>query len=453
MAPYSYITWLQLQTRFFDRLGDQVFYTNTGTYPEATLYLREALRVWNVLARFYRSRITFDTAAGTAWYKITDPTVVTNPANELNFTMTIRDVVAELQIMLMEPVSPTVWTGTDMFTLEMLVQAVQRRHDQFLLETAVTVDHLFPVTNPISLEGRMDLPETIADVRRVSWVDNLTGEYTQLWRRDEWGARSQQFNWTLTPSDPPTGYSMILTPPLGIQLIPPPLNAGQLDVLAVLNTPTLDTAADTLISIPDDYVWAIKYGALADLLGQEGQSRDPSRAAYCEQRWQEGLALASLEPFIFNVMVNNVPVPITNLQGMDSNDAGWENATHDRPTFAAAYRDMLTLTPIPDAIYGITADVLRPAPIPAAAGDFVMLGPEQLDAVIDYAQHIAAFKEAGAEFDATKRQLNNLIKLAADHNNKLQALSVFREVLEDRSNREDWRRPRREPSEVPSAIQ
>jgi hypothetical protein len=447
---YTYITWLQLQTRFFDRLGDQVFYTNTGTYPETTLYLREALRVWNVLARFYRSRITFATAANTAWYKITDPTVVTNPANQLNFTMTIRDVVAEMQIMFMEPVSPTAWTGTDMFTLDQLVQAVQRRHDQFLLETAVTIDRIYPVVGAISLEGRMDLPQTVADVRRVSWVDNGTLDRTQLWRRDEWGARSQQFNWTLTPSDPPTGYSMSLTPPLGIQLIPPPSNAGHLDVLAVLNGPTLDTALNTLISIPDDYVWALKYGAMADLLGQEGQARDHSRTKYCEERWKQGVALASLEPFIFNVMVNNVPVPVTNLQGLDSNAAGWENGT-GTPDMAAAYRDMLTLNPIPDGVYGITADILRPAPIPALPGDFVMLGPEQLDVILDYAHHIAAFKEAGAEFNATQRQLNNMIQLAGDHNNKLQALAVFREVFEDRSNREDLRRPRREPSEVASA--
>ena len=80
-----------------------------------------------------------------------------------------------------------------------------------------------------------------------------------------------------------------------------------------------------------------------------------------------------------------------------------------------------------------------------------MLGPEQLDVILDYAHHIAAFKEAGAEFNATQRQLNNMIQLAGDHNNKLQALAVFREVFEDRSNREDLRRPRREPSEVASA--
>jgi hypothetical protein len=447
---YSYISWGGLQAKLYERLGDNVFYTNAGAYPEVTLYLREALRVWNVLARFYRSRLTFQTAANTNWYKITDSALVTNPPNTLNFTMTVRDVIAEMQIMLMEPVSPTVWTGTDMFDLDFMVSSIQRRRDQFLLETAVTVSRQYPVVGPISLEGRMDLPQTIADLRRVSWVDNATLERTQLWRRDEWAARSQQYNWVQNPTDPPTGYSLILTPPLGIQLIPPPAGAGQLDALVVENGPVLDTAANTLMGVPDDFVWAIKYGALADMLGQEGQARDFARQEYCERRWEEGIALASLEPNILNLMVNNVPVPINALQDADANDPGWENRT-GTPNDAAIYRDMIAFRPVPDAIYGITADVLRPAPIPALDADFVQLGPEQLDAVIDYAHHIASFKESGAEFDITQRQFNNLVERAANHNNKLQAISIFREVLEDRSVREDWRRPRKETSEVVGA--
>lgn len=449
--PYTQTTFAQLQTRFFDRLGDSVFYSNTGAYPEATLYLKESLRVWNVLARFWRARVTFGTTSHTAWYKLTDPALTTNPAGLLNFTVTIRDVVAELQHMLMEPISVTTWTGTDMFTMDMLTQAVQRRRDQFLLETAITVSRMYPVSGAISSEGRLDLPDTIADVRRVSWVNFMSLTWSHLWRRDDWGAKSQQYNWTLTPSDPPTGYAMIMTPPLGIQFIPPPAGLGNLDLLAIESGATLDVTANTLLGVPDDYAWAIKYGALADLLAQEGQARDPYRSTYCEERWKQGVALASLDPFIFNVMVNNVPVPVLSVQEVDANNANWENQ-FDQPEFAMAYRDMLGLSPVPDGVYGISADVLRPAPIPATGGAYVDLGAEQLDAILDYAHHVASFKEAGAEFAATQHQLMNLIRLAGDHNNKLQALAVFREVFEDRSNREDKRRWRRQPSQVESAV-
>ena len=133
---YSQTTWLEVQNALFDRLGDRIFWTNLGVWPEIKGYLTEALRAWNCYARFWRDRISFQTVANQPFYRTTDPALTTNPPALLNFTITDRMMIAEQQYHLLEsqpvingaiqtePVSPTVWRGTDQFTLDGLIRAL-----------------------------------------------------------------------------------------------------------------------------------------------------------------------------------------------------------------------------------------------------------------------------------------------------------------------------------------
>jgi hypothetical protein len=197
-----------------------------------------------------------------------------------------------------------------------------------------------------------------------------------------------------------------------------------------------------LLGIPDDWAWAVKWGALADLLSNEGQGKDPDRAQYCEERFQQALAIARTDPDVLYAQINGQSATLMALQDMDSGYPGWEDEI-GTPTDIAVERDVVALRPVPDGVYSVTLDVLRPAPIPTTSTDAVQFGPEVIDTIIAYAHHIAAFKEGGAEFVSTRLQFNDLIRLAADYNAKLNALAVFRDVLEDRSTRDEDRTPRR----------
>ena len=344
---YTLFTWSDLQSQLSDRLGDTLFYSNQGAYPELEGYLKEAFRVWNCLAHFWRDRVTFQTAAGTPFYRLTDSALLTNPVGLMIPTITDLTLIAEQQYHLLEsqpviagvvqadPVDPTLWRGTDQFNLLDLQRALIRRRNQFLYETAVTLRHS-TVTGAISSEGRMDLPETTADVRRVSWVSNA-GVHTNLWRQDEWGTTSQQPLWNISPTDPPYGFSLSLTPQIRVQILPPPSLGGSLDMLSVQNGATL----------PDDWQWAAKWGALADLLGHEGLARDPSRAAYCEQRWQQAIELAKLTPELLWGQINGVAIPLTSIQDLDSLSPGWED-TAGTPTLLAIERDIIDLLELQD---------------------------------------------------------------------------------------------------------
>ena len=443
--PYTQITLSDLETALFQRVGDGVFYSDVGAYPEIKLYINEALRVWNSLANFWRDRVIFQTAAGQAFYKITAASTITNPANLLVPTLTDSDLVAEIMYHLLEsqplqpdPIDTTTWRGTDMFTLPWVLGALTRRRDQFLHETAITLNSTL-VSGVISSEGRMNLPETTLDVRRIAWKA-LDGTHSHLWRMDEWEAQAQLPTWAYNPESAPTGFSLILTPPVRIQLVPPPALGGQLDMLA--SNSGIPLTGGVLLGIPDDWAWAIKWGAMADLLSNEGQGKDPDRAQYCEERFQQALAVARHDPDILSGQVNGQQVTLMSLQDLDSGNPAWQDGT-GHPVSIAVERDIVALSPVPDGVYSVTLDILRPAPIPVNGTDIVQFGPEILDTIIAYAQHIAAFKEGGAEFTSTKLQFNDLLRLAADYNSKLSALAVFRDVLEDRSTREEDRTPRR----------
>lgn len=447
--PYTSTTWAELQARLQDRLDSKaVFYTNNpgDLYPEVPTYLKEALRFWNCASQKHRERFTFTTQPGKAFYNLHDPADLNNlvPGNLVAHTVTVRDLIGEMQLQLMEPVSPVVWTGTDMFTMEQVVNALQKRRDQFLVETGV--EQVFEAAGTTDIGGgRIDFIEGLLDIRRLDWL-TLDGLRHHVWRSDEWASDSLNINWPITPAPIPLQFSILLTNPLRIQLLPPPSLPGQIERVSTQTGVALDPGANTLVGVPDDWAWAIKYGAMADLLGQENQARDPQRAAYCESRYQMGVELCSRSPIVLRATINARPTPLVSVEELDTQKPGWNNAA-GIPTVIAVSEYMLAMSPVPDAEYGVSLDVLRTAPIPVLDVDTVQIGPEEIDAVVDYAHHIGTFKEGGAEFGATQRNFKNLIQQAQVFNERLSAMAFWKEIVEVRSKRESQRRERREQLE------
>src|SRR5882672_10614852 len=124
---YSQITFDQLVTALSIRLSDpsKLFWIDA----ELRAYLKEALRTWQAFSQFTTDTGGFSTASGTRFYNIFS--AITN----LIPTITDRDIIQDIQRHLQEPISATVWTGTEQFTLEGVTQAIQKRRDQFMVET------------------------------------------------------------------------------------------------------------------------------------------------------------------------------------------------------------------------------------------------------------------------------------------------------------------------------
>jgi hypothetical protein len=238
-------------------------------------------------------------------------------------------------------------------------------------------------------------------------------------------------------------FSTIVVPPLTLQIAPPPQAVGSISRVTINAGATLDITTGVLLGILDDFAWALKFGALADLLAKDGEARDPARADHCEQRYQQGVQLCRLYASILNVEINGAQTPVIPLQSLDSMRPGWQAAAAyagQPPVVAMAGLNLIAVSPVPSALTSITIDCVRNAPIPATDGAFVEVSREHLEPILDYAVYLARFKEGGAEFEMTIPLATNLVRLAEGHNSRLAAQAQQERALAENSRQEFRRR-------------
>jgi hypothetical protein len=241
------------------------------------------------------------------------------------------------------------------------------------------------------------------------------------------------------------------TPPLQIRLDPPPANDYTLDLITVQAGPqvNLNPQAPVVLGISDDVSAAIKWGVIADLCGSDGPSRDYARAAYGEQRYTEYVQIARLYPSVLTAEIGGYSCGVGSVFDMDFYQPDWQQTT-GQPTFVGmAGRHLVCIGQVPDDgtaggnpgnNYPVTLWSVANAPVPGVAdptgaATWIQVSRDQLDPVLDYAQHIASFQMGGVEFDGTTRQYQNLIASAKAQNSRLSAVSFWRDRMEQNASR------------------
>ncbi len=337
--------------------------------------------------------------------------------------------------------------------------ALQRRRDQFLKETGIVLTReIVSLTAPAN--GRVPLPIDVLTLRRLAWV-TPAGVVTPLKRDDEWSLSKFLRSWRANPADPaslyPTVYSTGVTPPLSAQLGPVPISPGFFDMLVVAlgNVFTPATAA-TLVGVPDDWTWVVKWGALADLLSQDGLAKDPQRAAYCEARWQQGVALAIRASVMLNAEISSTPIQLHSVNDGDSYLRTWQT-TPGTPTKAfTAGHNVLALAKPPDTNgigppYSVDLDVVANMPVPVAGTDCLNVGLDlaELDIIYDYVEHLALFKEGPGQLDAAMALFQRFsracnITVALDYASTPDRAAIMGQTMQDEKVH-----PRNAPSTEP----
>ncbi len=434
--PYTHTNRAALKVELAHRLGDnnKIFWVDT----ELGIYIDESLRTFGLCSGFWRERGTIAASPSQAFYNINSDL---SNGTELILapTITDRSIIQSLQYALLESAtSQSSWTGTEMFTLSDLTNAVKNRVNQFLSDTGVVVHRtLVGVSSPPG--GRQLLPQSVIDVRRAAWLGaSPFNYYNPLWRSDERMLTAAGQFWFVN-ADTPEMYSIMAPPPLQMQLAPIPLANGQLELLTVNSVPALNPSVSaTVLGIPDDLTPAIKWGALADLLGMDGVARDTIRAQYAEQRYQMYVQLARLLPVVIHAEINGVALIPSTLQELESSTPNWENSSSRPEDIALAAPNMIVLNPVPDATYSTTLDVIRKTPVPVLDSSSIQVGREQLDMILDYAEHIALFKVAGAEWHSTERQAQNFLVQSLTYNQRIAAAtrSAFASSLQSERQKE-----------------
>ncbi len=395
VADYAQVTLQQVIAQVAALTDDPgtVFYTPL----EITYAIQEALRVFGALTNYWRSRGSFPVSP-------TD----TSPFYDLSVllpqyrtrTTTLNSLVQEIQFHLFEAPSGVAGTGmSGQVSITTILNAIQRARNQFVIDTHLpnSIHPKFTTTPPP--DGLVSFPQSSVFVHRVSWQD-AGGQWSNLWRQDAWAFDKGYYQWPSAPAMP-SAFSEAELAPLELQIFPPPLSAGNIEAITVDSLNIDITNAASTFALPDEWVHAVKYAALADILTSGGQITDALRAQYCAQRYKQALAFARDATSIIRLTTNGLPLPIDAMTAIDAGCPYWRNQTGSPQTAGVLY-DLLAITPgIPDQVYSITADVVQSAPIPVDPGDYIQIGAENIDDIVNYAAHYLTLKSGGNEFKET----------------------------------------------------
>lgn len=415
MPNYTYARITDATTALGARLYDTGF--QQWTQAELQLYLTEALRTWNALSGFWRAEMVFPLSQGNWWYDLR-----TVAGTLIPYTVTKYDLITQIENHLLEPPTPIAWSGSNQFTLVDVVNSLERRQNDTLGATACTVVKSLVIAPIVK---RVVLADNTIDIRRVAFLPTAGFGVSNriLSQSDVFAARAFNAGFTVQPEQPPTTWMQNTEPPPSFDVDSVPPVGGQYEVLTVQAGPTWAAGANGTLNIPDDWTWVFKWGALMDLLGHESNAQDALRAEYCRRRFQEGLALLEMMPTLLELRVNNIPLTVSAVRNGDRFNAGWQAAAQGPPKSAYLTANLLGISPAPDAgAYSITATVAENAPLDAT---YVQVARDDFPAVLDYAQHLAMFKQGGEEFAKSVALYQNFQKKAAQYNAKLKEMGFF----------------------------
>jgi hypothetical protein len=433
-TPFSYITFGALKTQLAQKLNNQAV---NGFWSDAELgvYIVEALRFWNVLTSYWPQEYTFTLTPPltSAWSFLNNTSTGASPRAQ---TLTVNDLYTILCYHLMER---SVTNLTSMFTLNDFVTATQQVRDEILLATAANMGVLKASITPGT--SQTYLPDSTLDVRRMRYTGAVTGVTNTLVKGDSNSFMRFSPGYRQS-SGTPGRFDVIGSPPLALAIDIPPNEPNSIELL-VMNAGATISATNAPLQIPDDWMPVLKWGVLFELLSKEAESTDHQRASYAKKRYEEGLRAISSQPWLLNGFLNNQAADIVPVIGKDRNSYNWQSNPSAWPSIVVGGVDLVAPCPIPttDPV-AISLTVVANAPIPVDDGDSVQVSRDALDAILDYAQHLAAWKQGGDEAEEAEPLYQEFVAYAMRTNARLRLSGIFATDLRPNTSRQDLDDPR-----------
>lgn len=435
-TTYTHTTFAQAKARLASLLNDpsMIFWTDT----ELGLYIIEALRFWGLAAQYWRDSAKFKTVSGQAIYDITtDVTALDETTLYQDITVTDRDLIVDMEYALMEP--PTTnwtlgWQGSEMFSMEEISNLLSLGRDDLLRQSGCIADGVqYTVTGG---QERVDLAENTVHILRMSVQEVGSTSVLPMWPIDYYQA--QAYNQTAFPGTGlPNAYITTYTPTLAVDIYPSPRTQSilRLDVVKS-GAEFVPTVAASLVGLPDDASWLLKYRGLDDLLSGDGLSRAIELSEYSRKRWLDGLDLLAQYQSLMWSTINGRRMTISSLAQLSAQRPDWEGSSGTPRSLHMLNWNRFACYPVPDGEYVIELEIVRKAPIPTDDADYIQVGREQMQAIYDYAQHVALFKCQGVEFTQSYSLLEAALDAAKEQMAALAGSSV-NWVLQQRLNQED----------------
>lgn len=377
--------------------------------------------------------MVFPLIQDTIWYDLR-----TVPSTLIPYSVTQKSLVEEIQYQLLEPPANP-WTGSGQFSLPDILTALQRRQDDVLGVTGCTLTQSNPSAD---ITIRTILPDTVIDIRRVAWIPTSGFGYvpTVMNQIDLYANRAFDPTNTTAAPYPPSGWMQNAEPPFSFDVNRVPPITGTYDVLTVNSGGSWDGGL-TKLSVPDDWTWVVRWGALFDLLSRESNAKDSLRAEYCRKRYVEGLSLLENMPTALAFRINNQQKALDSISAADSFNPNWQAAAAGVTRFGYTAANLLGVSPKAGSStdYSATVSVVQNAPVNDGT---VQLTQDIMDAILNYAQHLAMFKLGGAEFTATIPLYVQFQQKASQYNSKLKQMGLFSMAQLDISQNEEQQNPR-----------
>lgn len=202
-------------------------------------------------------------------------------------TMTDQDFLEQLQYVMLEPPDGGQSWPSDLWSRDEVIDYVNERQDAFVKATHIRVES---VTIPLVIgTSRYTLPANWVATVRVYYQPTV-GQKKALTKSSGWEADHGIPTWPTQAT--PKLYMDAETPTLTLQIAPTPDAAGSLELIYVANCDPIDGDGVFSMTVADEFIPTLKYGALADMFSKIGRAHDPSRAAYCQQRFDLGVDIA-----------------------------------------------------------------------------------------------------------------------------------------------------------------
>lgn len=491
MATYSWLTKSAAIAALQGRLNQWSLWSSA----ELFLYISEALRVFNGLCEQWNQTVAITNADG-QW--INTGTLSTSPRLR---SVTDVDLYEQMQYMLLEPASGGTWTGSTQFTLANLQWSLQKRIQEVIQQTSCNLGLLENINATPGVRGNYPLADTVLEPRRNrffalmstttgaassgtstvnvssaagivagqvisgagiqsgTFVTGISGTAVNLslptsgavsgtvqffqpyllTREDELSFQSFEPDYLQTIGYPQS-WTVASEPPLSFDVDLAPNTPGYFEMLALNAGPTFAPPTASLLGVPDDWAWLPMYGALADVLGQEAESTDQQRAAYCLSRYTEGLEMMKQSNWLLQTLINGRASQVTALADMDALAVNWQQSQNNLPAVIEAGVDFIA--PVPGNGASMAVTLVANAPLLDATGTYVQVSRDDWQAVLDYSQHLACFKCGNDVFEATMPLLKSFYQFCADRNRRWVASGLFVKYLRSEGKRQEMAEPR-----------
>jgi hypothetical protein len=172
--------------------------------------------------------------------------------------------------------------------------------------------------------------------------------------------------------------------------------------------------------------------------------------------------LPSTMTYGMRIVVNGIPLTISSVTELDLSRPTWRSETvasgGDVPTTSIIWAPIslqrIAIWPAMNSVVvnGFVADGVSATPVLTEDGDFIDLGEEFLDLLLNYVLHLLAFKTGGPTWAATLPFYRAFLTAAAEENGVIKANQKFRRWA-GLDRRRDLQKSKGEPTMLDPIVQ